>query len=212
MSSRCCATIGAGFRQCCPVEVPLLQFIDSRRHPCCGGPDSAWWSCRSCSSSTVVDIPTVAQRQLGLQTARKPSAFHGCSFQQCSSQQFFRGKLITQVMSYCLSVPVTDVASPMFCGHTLHQAVSRVFAGTAMMSRCLGGGWGFEAHCFSKLRFSSALHMERQVLFGHLCCHGHGDILVMDGQCQDEFLHCTNPGLEREWINVTFRWIRQHTA
>ena len=22
---------------------------------------------------------------------------------------------------------------------------------------------------------------------------GHGDILVMDGECQDEFLHCTNP-------------------
>ena len=44
------------------------------------------------------------------------------------------------------------------------------------------------------------------------CYLGHGDILVMDGQCQDEFLHCTNPGLERERINVTFRWIRQHTA
>ena len=27
------------------------------------------------------------------------------------------------------------------------------------------------------------------------CCLGHGDILVMDGQCQDEFLHCTDPGL-----------------
>ena len=27
----------------------------------------------------------------------------------------------------------------------------------------------------------------------HLCCLGHGDILVMDGQCQDEFLHCTDP-------------------
>ena len=45
-----------------------------------------------------------------------------------------------------------------------------------------------------------------------LCCISHGDILVMDGQCQDEFLHCTDPGLERERINVTFRWIRQHTA
>ena len=37
-------------------------------------------------------------------------------------------------------------------------------------------------------------------------------ILVMDGQCQDEFLHCTDPGLEQERINVTFRWIRQHVA
>ena len=40
-TSRCCATTGAMGRQCCLVEVPLLQFIDSRRHPCCGGPDSA---------------------------------------------------------------------------------------------------------------------------------------------------------------------------
>ena len=44
---------------------------------------------------------------------------------------------------------------------------------------------------------------------GHLC---DGDILVMDGQCQDEFLHCTDPGLEQERINVTFRWIKQHVA
>ena len=28
------------------------------------------------------------------------------------------------------------------------------------------------------------------------CWLGHGDILVMDGQCQDEFLHCTDPGSE----------------
>ena len=28
-------------RRCAvPVEVPLLQVIDSHRHPCCGGPDS----------------------------------------------------------------------------------------------------------------------------------------------------------------------------
>ena len=47
---------------------------------------------------------------------------------------------------------------------------------------------------------------------GHLCCLGHGDILVMDGQCQDEFLHCTDPSLEQERINVTFCWIRQHTT
>ena len=45
-----------------------------------------------------------------------------------------------------------------------------------------------------------------------LCCLGHGDILVIGGPCQDEFLHCTDPGLEQERINVTFRWIRQHTA
>ena len=44
------------------------------------------------------------------------------------------------------------------------------------------------------------------------CWFGHGDILVMDGQCQDEFVHCTDPGLEQERINVTFRWIKRHTA
>ena len=37
---------------------------------------------------------------------------------------------------------------------------------------------------------------------GHLCWLGHGDILVMDGQCQDEFLHRTDPGREQERINV----------
>ena len=44
------------------------------------------------------------------------------------------------------------------------------------------------------------------------CCLDHGDILDMDGQCQDEFLHCTDPGLEQERIEVTFRWIKQHVA
>ena len=28
------------------------------------------------------------------------------------------------------------------------------------------------------------------------CWLGHGDLLIMDGQCQDEFLHCTDPVLE----------------
>ena len=47
---------------------------------------------------------------------------------------------------------------------------------------------------------------------GHLCCLGHGDILVMDGQCQDDFLHCTGSGRDQERINVTFRWIKQHAS
>ena len=46
----------------------------------------------------------------------------------------------------------------------------------------------------------------------HLCCLGHCDILVMDGQCQDEFLHRTDPGREQERINVTFRWVKQHVS
>ena len=41
----------------------------------------------------------------------------------------------------------------------------------------------------------------------HLCWLDHGDILVMDGQCHDEFLHRTDTCREQERINVTFRWI-----
>ena len=44
------------------------------------------------------------------------------------------------------------------------------------------------------------------------CWLGDGDVLVMDGQCQDESLHCTDSGLEQERINVTFRRIRQNVA
>ena len=47
---------------------------------------------------------------------------------------------------------------------------------------------------------------------GHLCWLGHGDILVMDVQCQDEFLHRTDPGREQERINLTFRWVKQHVT
>ena len=47
---------------------------------------------------------------------------------------------------------------------------------------------------------------------GHLCCLGHGDILVVDGQCQDEFLHRTDPSREQDRINITFRWVKQHVS
>ena len=47
---------------------------------------------------------------------------------------------------------------------------------------------------------------------GHLCRLDHGEVLVMDGQCQDEFLHCTGCGREQERINITFRWIKQHVS
>ena len=47
---------------------------------------------------------------------------------------------------------------------------------------------------------------------GHSCWLGHGDILVMEGQCQDEFRHCTDPGSDQERINITFRWVKQHVA
>ena len=47
---------------------------------------------------------------------------------------------------------------------------------------------------------------------GRSCRLDHGDILVMDGQCQDEFLHRTDPGRKQERINVTFLWVRQHVS
>ena len=47
---------------------------------------------------------------------------------------------------------------------------------------------------------------------GRFILLGHGDILVIDGQCQDEFLHRTDPGRERERINITFRWVKQHVS
>ena len=47
---------------------------------------------------------------------------------------------------------------------------------------------------------------------GRSCRLGHGDILVMDGQCQDEFLHRTDPGREQDRINITFRWVKQHVS
>ena len=34
----------------------------------------------------------------------------------------------------------------------------------------------------------------------------------MDGQCQDEFLHRTDPGRDQERINITFRWVKQHVS
>ena len=45
---------------------------------------------------------------------------------------------------------------------------------------------------------------------GSSCRLDHGDILVMDGQCQDEFLHRTSSGREQDRINITFRWVKQH--
>ena len=47
---------------------------------------------------------------------------------------------------------------------------------------------------------------------GHSCRLDHGDILVLYGQCQDEFLHRTDPGREQDRINITFRWVKQHVS
>ena len=42
------------------------------------------------------------------------------------------------------------------------------------------------------------------------CRLHHGDLLVMDGRCQDEYFHCTSPGLADKRVNITYRWIRNH--
>ena len=40
----------------------------------------------------------------------------------------------------------------------------------------------------------------------------HGDVLVMDGSAQSEYLHCTMHGLQGPRVNLTYRWVAQHTA
>ena len=32
----------------------------------------------------------------------------------------------------------------------------------------------------------------------------------MDGRCQDEYLHRTDPRLDGERVNITFRWLKNH--
>ena len=43
------------------------------------------------------------------------------------------------------------------------------------------------------------------------CRLHHGDLLVMDERCQDEYPHCTIPGLADRRVNITYRWIRNDT-
>ena len=40
----------------------------------------------------------------------------------------------------------------------------------------------------------------------------HGDLLVMDGLAQSENVHCTVPELQGLRVNLTYRWVTQHTA
>ena len=40
----------------------------------------------------------------------------------------------------------------------------------------------------------------------------HGDLLVMDGSAQLEDAHRTVPGLQGPWVNLSYRWVTQHTA
>ena len=52
-----------------PVEVPLLQFIDGRRHPCHGGPDNACGGAAVAVILTVVDISWCGAEADGVRTA-----------------------------------------------------------------------------------------------------------------------------------------------
>ena len=40
----------------------------------------------------------------------------------------------------------------------------------------------------------------------------HGDVLVMDGVAQSEYEHCTASELQGPRVNLTYRWVAQHTA
>ena len=42
------------------------------------------------------------------------------------------------------------------------------------------------------------------------CWLHHENLLVIDGCCQDEYLHCTDPRMQGEGVNVTFRWLKNH--
>ena len=42
------------------------------------------------------------------------------------------------------------------------------------------------------------------------CWLHHGALLVMDGRCQDEYLHCTDPRLDGERVNITNRRLKNH--
>ena len=40
----------------------------------------------------------------------------------------------------------------------------------------------------------------------------HGDVLVMDGLAQSKYEHCTASELQGPRVNLTCRWVAQHTA
>ena len=40
----------------------------------------------------------------------------------------------------------------------------------------------------------------------------HGDLLVTDGLAQSEYEHCTASGMQDPRVNLTYRWVGQHTA
>ena len=119
-------------------------------------------------------------------------------------------------------VPMRVGEAPL-SGHTLESA--------ANLNLYRGWQWCVGWHCEDEPLFGKCgdamlivpVSLGSSVLFrwrrqscpddeGHFIPLGHGDILVMDGQCQDEFLHRTDPGREQERINIAFRWVKQHVS
>ena len=65
--------------------------------------------------------------------------------------------------------------------------------------------------------FLVQVHVEFKVRRGQgkvpsLITLDHGDLLVMDGPTQSEYVHCTASGLQGPRVNLKFRWITQHIA
>ena len=91
-----------------------------------------------------------------------------------------------------------------------------MLVGIAMTNLCLESVGDAKLIVSVSLGSSAVFRRRRQSCpddEGHLCCLGHGgDILVMDGQCQYEFLHRTDPGREQERLDITFRWVKQHVS
>ena len=48
--------------------------------------------------------------------------------------------------------------------------------------------------------------------FPSLITLDHGDLLVMDGLTQSEYEHCTASELQGPRVNLTYRWVAQHTT
>ena len=42
------------------------------------------------------------------------------------------------------------------------------------------------------------------------CWLDHGDLLILDGECQDELVHRASPRFVGDRMNVTFRWVKRH--
>ena len=93
-------------------------------------------------------------------------------------------------------------------------ARGRAFVGISDDEALFGGARGVQAYRFGKywisLRSSGGSLGPSPECEAGSCWLHHGDLLVMDGRCQDEYLHCTVPRLDGERVNITYRWLKNH--